>query len=206
MSLEAKLALAALIVAVVAIPIAVWTTRQYGTRRKKLLFLFEATSLMPEIKGSAANALKITYHDIPVDDPHLLTIRLENVGPSDIASNHFDSGKPVQVRLNSTLYGMLSATQPEHTVGPAMGTADAVVELTPLLFKRKDTWVVEVLVSGNPHPELVSTLVDTDVVAETVSDRLVKANQHPLVEVLDVLLGSVLVGATAGLLGGRRRR
>ncbi|MFC3891285.1 hypothetical protein ACFOWZ_07335 [Lentzea rhizosphaerae] len=197
MSLEAKLALAALVVAVVAVPIAAWVTRQYGTRRKKLLFLFEATSLMPVIKGSAADALKITYHDVPVDDPHLLTIRLENIGPSDIASNHFDSDKPVQVRLNSTLYGMLSATQPEHTVGPAMGTADAVIELTPLLFKRKDTWVVELLVSGDPKPELVSSLVDTDVVAQTVADRLGKASQRTFIDMLDALV--------SGLVGPGRR-
>lgn len=171
-SLEAKFALGALVVAIVAIPITAWITRRYGTRRKRLLFLFEATSLVPTIKSYAADALKVTYHNVPVDDPHLLTIRVENVGPADVASTHFDSGRPVEVRLNSTLYGMLSATHGEHTVGPAMGTKDAVIELTPLLLKRRDAWVVEVLVSGNPAPRLVSSLIDTDVVTQTAADRV----------------------------------
>ncbi|MET9231279.1 hypothetical protein [Lentzea sp. NPDC003310] len=172
MSLEAKLALAALVVAVVAVPIAAWVTRKYGTRRRRLLVLFEATPLVPDIQGGGADALKITFHGLPVDEPYLLTIHVENVGPSDIASSHFDAGKSVQVQLNSTLYGMISATHGMHTVGPALGATNAVIELTPLLLKRRDAWVVEVLVSGRPDPEFISSLVDTDVVTQTATDRV----------------------------------
>lgn len=208
MSFGDKLTLAGVVVGVLAIAAAWWVGRRYGTRRRKLLFLFEATSLVPEIKGYAGSGLKVTFHDVAVEEPHLLTIRLTNVGPADVASSHFDAGKPVQVLLNSTLYGVLNATHGERTITPALGAENAIVELAPVLLKRKDTWVVEVLVSGAPAPELVSSLVDTDVVTQTVADRLARATERALPVFIDAGGGALvpppLIGSAIKLLATSR--
>lgn len=160
---EGWLALGALIVAVVAIPITMWTTRRWGTRRRRLLFARESTPLIPTAPAGAGSLLKVTFRDLPVEEPHLVTLSLDNVGPVDVASGHFDAGRPVEIKLGCTLYGVVSSTHPRHTISPAVGTSDAIIGFPPMLLKRGERWAVEVVVSGTPNPNLVSSLIDTDI-------------------------------------------
>src|SRR3712207_4896455 len=83
------LALGALVVALLALPLTIWATRRWGERRSRLLFTYRSVPLLP--RGDR-QLLKVTYRDLDVPEPHLVTLRLRNVGPKDIASGHFDQG------------------------------------------------------------------------------------------------------------------
>lgn len=142
--------------------LALVAARRYGTRRRKVLFAFSTAPLLPV--GQPPGLLEITYRSFPVPDPHLVTFRVTNVGPLDIASEHFDSNRPLLVRLNCTLYGVTATTHPDQTVSPPLGT-EAVIALEPMLIRRGEEWVIEAVVEGDSMPELESSLIDTDVVS-----------------------------------------
>ena len=148
-----KTALAALIVAVVGIPAAVLATRQYGNRRRKLLFDWSAT---PLIRRRETEDIAVTYQGEPVKDPHILTLTIANVGPADIGSSHFDGGRPLRIDLlGCYLYGSLKGTtggpteheQGDSTLLTPMGLAmrgyrgqDGRVELLLTLIPRRSWW------------------------------------------------------------------
>jgi hypothetical protein len=156
------LAVGALIVATVGIPITVWATRRWGTRRRSVEFSHRSVPIIPKVPAEAKKLLQVTYRDLPVHNPHLLTVSLGNSGPVDIASDHFDAGKPLIVRLNCKMYGIISTTHPQATVSTALGS-EGILSLEPILLKRGEKWTVEAVVSGVPKPELTSPLIDTDV-------------------------------------------
>jgi hypothetical protein len=153
--------LAAIIVAVVGIAVSVFAARRWGNRRRKILFSWSSAPLLPP--GHDDGLLEVTYRDFKVKDPHLVTFRVTNVGPSDIASQHFDAGKPLTVVLNCVMYGVTSSSHGHATVSRAIG-ADGVIDLRPTLLRRGDEWAVEIVVEGEARPTLESSLIDTDVV------------------------------------------
>ena len=108
--------------------------------------------------------LEVTYRDIPVDKPHLISVILENIGPRDIPSSAFDGGNPISIAFNQTFYGLTSTSGGVRTVSPAVGTpaADAVVQLRPGLLKRGDAWSFSAVLSGPVEVSVDSPLVDTD--------------------------------------------
>lgn len=155
------LTLVAIVVAVVVGAATVIAARRWGNRRRKLLVAYESGPLLPpEHRGGP---LKITYRDIPVEDPYLVTIRLKNVGPWDIATEYFDSGEPFVVRLNCTMYGVTRTTDPDSTVSSAIG-AEGTIQMKPRLLRRGDEWTIDAVVQGVPSPEFESPLIDTDII------------------------------------------
>ena len=160
------LAIAAIVISGVAMLVGFFAVRKYGNRRRKILFVWEATPLVPEGQGGVDSLLKVTFRDFPVENPYLLKLRLVNVGPLDVASNDFDSGQSIVFRLNCTMYGLIKASHPAATlttVSTAVGS-EGVIKLQPGLLRRQDEWSVEAVVAGLPEPVLESPLVNTDIV------------------------------------------
>jgi len=174
-------------VGVLAIIVGVFAARRWGNRRLRLLFNVTAIPLI--LGGAQSGLLKVTFRDIDVDDPHLVTIRLKNVGSADISSERFDAGRPLVVNLNCTMYGVVKTTHPRSTVSTALG-ADGVVQLTPQLIRRGEDRVVQAVVSGPPAPALDSPLVDTDIVSgPTYASELAKG---PLEVLLSVMVRRIM--------------
>lgn len=161
MNIGVWIGLAGLLVAVVSIGATILAARRWGNRRKRIAFSWEAARLLPV--GRSERLLEVTFRDIPVTDPHLVTVRVANVGPLDIASKHFDAGRSLVVNLNCMMYGLTHSSHPSGTVTGAIGS-DGVVELRPVLLRRGEEWAVEAVVGGEPKPTLDSPLVDTDLV------------------------------------------
>lgn len=155
------LVIAAIVVAVLIGVATVAATRRWGNRRRRLLFAVEAVPLLPP--GKPDGLLQVTYRDFPVNDPHLVTARLRNVGPSDIATAHFDGGRPLILRLNCKLYGVTRSSHPQSTTLPAVG-AQGDLKFVPQLMRRGEEWAIEAVVEGEPEPVLDSPLIDTDVI------------------------------------------
>lgn len=159
-------------VGVVAIIVGALAARRWGNRRLRLLF--EVTSLPLILGGAQSGLLKVTFRDLEVDDPHLVTIRFRNVGSGDISSSRFDAGRPFVVNLNCSMYGIVNVTHPESTVSTATG-AQGVVQFMPQLIRRSEERLVQAVVSGSPVPDHDSPLIDTDIViGSTYSSELAR--------------------------------
>lgn len=163
--------IAAVIIAFVVGVATVLATRQWGNRRRKILFIYNKTALLP--KGRQPGPLQVTYHDIPVKDPHLVTLSIKNIGPSDIGSEQFDAKRPLTIRLNCTMYGLTSNSHPSSSTSTAIGE-QGVLELRPQLLRRGEEWTTEAVVEGEANPELDSPLIDTDTVNEVDQNILFK--------------------------------
>jgi len=161
------LALAALLVAILGIPITVFATRRYGNRRARLLFNCRAVPLLPD--NDQHRLVKVTYRDFDVPNPHLVTISIANIGPTDIASAAFDQNRGIRVDLKETVFYGVVSTSPAKERGEllsqAIGTKDGYIVLGPALLRRAQVWTVELLVAGEPTPELTSSLINTDIVS-----------------------------------------
>lgn len=191
MSLGDTLTIAVIVVAVIAIVVGFWAARRYGNRRGVVLFTHDSTQLIPDLPLSAQDLLKVEYRDIPVPDPHLLNLRLQNVGPRDIPSSSFDAERPVTIKTNCKFYGFVSLSHPKQTVGPAIGS-DGVIDIRPMLLKKAEVWEVSAIISGKPVVEIDIPLVDVNVLDKKTFDAKVARS----------LLAGVLGGVAAGLPGG----
>lgn len=124
---------AALVVAVVAIPVTVWATRKWGNRNARLDLSVTAAAILPN--GVKPGPLAVTYRDLPVDDPHLVTVALTNAGPRDLTSAHFDGAKPFVIRSDRMFYGVTESAGNPQISSPGVGAAgaEATVCLRPAL-------------------------------------------------------------------------
>lgn len=159
------MALAALIVAVVAIPITILATRRWGNRRAVLSYAVEVTPLLPE--ADQARDLAVTYLDFAVPEPKLVTLTLTNSGPRDITSDSFDSGQPVRVLFTGTFYGVTATSGGPILVMPAIGAEgdDGAVEFHPKLMKRRESWSASLIVGGAVEVSVDAPLAHTDLKA-----------------------------------------
>ena len=175
MSLGDELTIAGIVVAIIAIAVGIWAARRYGNQRGAALFTYDSTQLIPDLPFSAKDLLKVEYRDIPVHDPHLLTLRLQNVGPRDIASSNFDAGRPVTVRTNCNFYGFVSLSHPKQTTSRAIGS-DGEIDIKPMLLKRGETWEASAIISGAPKVEFDAPLVDVNVLDRKAFDAKLARN------------------------------
>lgn len=157
-----------LAVAVLAIPATIWATRRWGARRARVEINLEIVPILPTVRP---DTLAVTFVDIPVPDPHLVTFQIRNVGPRDVASADFDGGKHLVVNFSGAFYGVTRARGATVTA-PAVGARPpkASVHLGPGLLKRGDAWSFTAVVSGGVPPEIHSPLVDTDLVQAAVGE------------------------------------
>jgi hypothetical protein len=167
LNLGEMLGVIAILVAIVAIIVGVLAARRWGNRRNRVVLDVHASPLIVRASSMRPGLLKVTFRDIEVENPHFVTIRLTNVGPHDLASGAFDSGRPLVIRLNCTMYGLTASSHPDVTGTGAVGS-EAYVELAPVLLRTGEEWSVEAVVGGGPTPELSSWLIDTDVVEGSV--------------------------------------
>lgn len=162
-SVEVWLGWAALGVAILSIPITVWATREWGSRRAQVEISVEATPLLPE--NARDGLLEVTFRDIRVENPHLVAVSVKNVGPRDLATDTFDAGLPVAIGFDNTFYGLTSVAGGMRIESPAIGASDksAVVRLGPGLLKRGTAWSFSAITTGPVEVTVDSPLIDTDI-------------------------------------------
>lgn len=133
-SLGDTLTIIGIIVGLIAIFVGTWAVRKWGIRRGAALFTYQSTQLIPYLPLAARDLLKVEFRDVPVENPHLLELRLQNIGRRDIASGSFDSTRPVKIKTNTKFYGLISASHPQCTTSTALGS-DGIVGISPMLLK-----------------------------------------------------------------------
>jgi hypothetical protein len=175
MSLGDKLTIAGIVIAVIAIAVGIWAARRYGNRPGVVLFTYASTQLIPDLPFSAKDLLKVEYRDLPVHDPHLLSLRFQNVGSRDIASSNFDAGRPVTIKTNCQFYGFVTVSHPNQTVGRAIGS-DGEIDIMPTLLKRAEVLEISAIISGAPKVEIDAPLIDVNVLDRKTFDAKVARN------------------------------
>ena len=130
MSVGDWLTVAGIAVALVAILVGVWAVRRWGVRRRRVLFTYASSALIPDLPPVLNDALKITFHDLPVANPHVLLLEIQNVGPLDVVSDDFDAKRKIAFKLNCTFYGLITTSHPQFTTSSAIGS-DGVIEISP---------------------------------------------------------------------------
>lgn len=145
-----------------AIPATVLATRRWGNRRARLDVEIDATPILPE--GTRPGLLEVTYRDIPVSEPQLVSVTLRNSGPRDLASGMFDSGRSIVVEFNQTFYGLTAIQGGIEVRSPAIGAvAGAAVSVLPGLLKRGESWSFSAVTTGPVEVTVDAPLIDTDV-------------------------------------------
>jgi hypothetical protein len=109
--------------------------------------------------------LEVTYRDIPVDEPHLVSVMFRNSGPRDLTSEMFDGGRSITVKFDQIFYGLTAVQGGIKTKSPAIGVgADhAVVSVQPGLLKRGESWSFSAVTIGPVDVTVDAPLIDTDV-------------------------------------------
>lgn len=150
-------------VALFAIGLTVWATRKWGNRRGRIEWSFDSVPLLPE--DIRTGLLSFSFRDIPVENPHLVTVALVNTGSKDVPSSAFDGSRPIDISFGQMFYGVTSLTGGVQLTFPAVGTPakDAVIHLRPHLLKRREAWSFTAVLGGSPKLSIESPLVDTDV-------------------------------------------
>jgi hypothetical protein len=186
------LGIIAIVVAVIAILVGVLAARRWGTKKRRLLVTYSASPLIPSLPSEAHETVQVTYKDIPVENPHLLEISIQNIGPVDVTTDDFDARRHAVFKLNCKIYGLVSSTRPGFTSCSPVGS-EGLIEISPLLLKCKESCEITAITSGMPDVEPDFPLINTEIV-----DRPTLA-----AELTHSVIGQVLLAVTAALPGGQ---
>lgn len=126
-----------------------------GTRRARDEISLGVAPILPRDRPGA---LAVTFVDIPVPDPHLVTFTIRNIGPRHVASADFDRDQPRQVRFPGASYGVARASRATVRV-PAVGERPpkSNVDLGRGLLKGRDAWIFTAVVSGAEPTDVFET-------------------------------------------------
>lgn len=183
------LGLASLIIALVVGAGAVLAARKWGTRRGRLLVGYSSTSLL--VDQSSTDQIKVTFQNIPIDKPHLVSLLIRNIGSRDITREQFDGGSPLIIGLDCTLFGIVQCKSSDGT--PPITVLDLTVPrvdavgFEPALIPRGTEWTVDCIVSGVPTPKVLGRLVDVDIAEGRTTSNLILAG-----------IGKGILSATVG--------
>jgi hypothetical protein len=132
----------------ITVTLGIITTWFFARDRKPVLYLERRVTSLVQRK---VQGLTVTFNDMALAAPALVSIELTNVGRSDLASAAFDQERPITVTL------------PEHVKIQAVlrnvpddlpaRSAGATLELGPHMLKAGSTWVVELLVDSGQSDE-----------------------------------------------------
>lgn len=160
--------LAALLVAILAIPTTIFATRQWGNRRARLEVEVSATPLLPA--AARPGLLEVTYREIPVKEPYLVSVTLRNSGPRDVATKMFDGERSITAKFDQTFYGLTATQGGIEVASPGIGAEAAIVAVRPGLLKRGESWSFSAVTSGPVDVAVDAPLIDTDVRAVSPDD------------------------------------
>lgn len=120
---------------------------RWRPRRTRVFVTWEATRLVPQV--AAAEMLEVTFRDVRVLDPHVMTVAVTNVGPRDIGTDQFDRASPLEIHHDAVLLGVVAHDGDAPLSIPALGSRDAL-KLGPALLRVGETWRVDAVVDGRP--------------------------------------------------------
>jgi hypothetical protein len=156
------------VVAVVLVGAAtVLVTWLVGVPKRALLYSVPVeTSLLPRYGRFAKNAfsdLEITHGGKKLDDPHIISLRLESASRRDIRSDDFDQGRPLVFHVGAPVVTLLGAGIPLNFPPEGFRIRGDRAEIGPVLIRKKDLLTIDLLTDGRPDLVCESPLIDVSV-------------------------------------------
>lgn len=109
--------------------------------------------------------VKMTVDDVPIADPHTVTLHVWSTGRHDIESGRFDRNEPIRFNMGAPIVGEVSVIYTNDTSSrifpDQLGRYDLI--LGPGLLRRTFRVEVKFLVDGEPRPTVTQALVDTEI-------------------------------------------
>ena len=165
----------------------------YGKRRRKL----EISALKASLITATArreNNLKVSFNEHHVGDPNIVTIKITNIGPKDIASKDFDAEKPVKIGLGALVVSRLQMHDNEIANFSEISEDSRHLLINPGKIAAGKTYSLRLLVDGDPRFELVDNpLIDTDVInAQSEATREI-GRVKKILKALPILLAVLFI-------------
>lgn len=148
--------MAGVLIALAAVPIAVWATRRYSRRRRRLFYDFDAVQIMgpvnPEVQGEIEVIVRRRGSDATLDNPHMITLSIFSRSDDDIIPEFFqgplvfDFGAPVIALMKTE-----SEPGRKGVTPPRVETTATAVRVMPSLIARAHVIKCFLLVNGKPE-------------------------------------------------------
>ncbi|MFB9444212.1 hypothetical protein Dvina_26490 [Dactylosporangium vinaceum] len=192
--------LTTLVIALLALAVGalgVWYARRALFPPKRRL-AFYSLPPAPLLSGDAASAagISVSHERQVLNDPHLVTISVENTGRHDVSSAQFDGGRPITIDLDSPIKAILKVSTTPHGGTYRHSVSGRSLSIGPDLLKVGSLLTVQALTEGRPAIEKLEDratghLLDVD---------LEFKDQHPANREFNRLARVwTLVGAVAGI-------
>ncbi len=154
------IAIAGLVLTAVGLLAGVFYAKQGGRRRNHLVVSVKSQPMIVERNTKAGSAVSLRYADQVVEDPHLITVMMECVGPTDITSADFDQGKPVTIAFDVPMIALLRS----DGLDISETYRATSIDVRPSLLPKGKTFIVSAITDGEPQPRVNAHLIDTDVI------------------------------------------
>lgn len=149
------------LVALITLVAMLWW-RQRDRRRRKVTYAVSFTSLLSDAAPrTAGGPIQVTFDGRPIEDPHLLTLRVDMRGPRDISNSDFNGGKPLVFHFGVPLIA---------PVGETIGVEDGDLNIAagsfsigPRLIRKGMVARIQIIADGIPEITMSSSLIDVDV-------------------------------------------
>jgi hypothetical protein len=119
--------------------------RQRGRKQLEFVVLRSGTIL----PGGIGTRLSVSYNEIPVPEPAIITIRLVNTGDKAITLSDFHTPLAVVLREAAVVAASVAATRPVD-LEPQLDESGGKVSISPLLLNPADLIELELLTSRAP--------------------------------------------------------
>ncbi|PMQ21868.1 hypothetical protein CIK84_10230 [Glutamicibacter arilaitensis] len=153
------------ILGVIGIPVSIFFTWRWGTRRAKLQIAIESTRLLAQ--GEVTEKLEVSYDGKRVENPYLTTLWIKNVGPRDVPSNAFEDD--FRVKISGRFFEFFDI-ETNNGINPAvmsdsitLSSDSSVILIPPRLIPKGTVWVFKFLTSGESKILGRGELQDTDI-------------------------------------------
>ena len=169
------LSIVGIVTALVVGAITIWITWVVGVARRRLLYSVKSlTPLIAARTGALQKDLAVQWQDHNLDDPQVISVRLDCRGRKDIRSSDFDDNQPLAFDFNANIVTLLRSSIEKSLIT----YNDSKAFIGPTLIRKKSVISLDFLLDGT-SPRLVCDnppLVDVDVREQRQDRRSVRSN------------------------------
>jgi|HubBroStandDraft_6_1064221.scaffolds.fasta_scaffold91772_3 hypothetical protein len=134
-----------------------------GSSKRALIYsLISDTALLSEsAREKAGPGLRVTLGDSALDDPHVVSLRIECKGRRDIRSTDFEGGKPLMLHVGTPILKQLDREADDGTA-PCISFNSGLqaISIGPGLIRKDQLISIDLLTDGQATLRCISPLAD----------------------------------------------
>jgi hypothetical protein len=134
-----------------------------GSSKRALVYsLISDTTLLSEgARERAGPGLRVTLGDDTLDDPHVVSLRIECKGRRDIRSADFEGGKPLMLHVGTPILKQLSREADDDTAPCISFNSHAqTIGIGPDLIRKGQLISIDLLTDGQASLRCISPVAD----------------------------------------------